>query len=43
MKNYGRDGRDGRDGRLKPEKKKKRKFEVIVNTGTQEFTRILHQ
>ena len=25
----------GRDGRLKPEKKKKRKFEVIVNTATQ--------
>ena len=24
----------GRDGRLKPEKKKKRKFEVIVNTAT---------
>ena len=29
MKDY------GRDGRLKPEKKKKRKFEVIVNTATQ--------
>jgi hypothetical protein len=28
MKNY------GRDGRLKSEKKKKRKFEVIMNTGT---------
>ena len=25
----------GRDGRMKPEKKKKRKFEVIRNTGTQ--------
>ena len=29
MKDY------GRDGRLKPEKKKKRKFEAIVNTATQ--------
>ena len=30
MKDY---GRDGRDGHLKSEKKKKRKFEVIMNTG----------